>query len=96
MDDLLVGYRSSNHKEGQKDLWKSGSTANGIFGLKYSFYEPHFGRILETFRKFPDGPHDEINRALIWEHAFPNHRHNFMTRRNKVRLAVYWKAIQTQ
>jgi LPS sulfotransferase NodH len=33
----------------------------------------------------------------IWEHALPNHKHIFMTRRNKVRLAVsWWKAIKTQ
>lgn len=23
-------------------LWENGSTPNGIFGLKHSFYEPHF------------------------------------------------------
>ena len=31
----------------------------------------------------------------IWEYTFPNHRHIFMTRRNKVRLAVsWWRAAQ--
>jgi trehalose 2-sulfotransferase len=35
-------------------------------------------------------------RAHLWEKAFPNGRHIFMTRRNKVRLAVsWWKAIQS-
>lgn len=81
----------------QQTLWKLGSTANGVFGLKHSFHEPHFSQLIETFRKFPDCPPDESSRVGIWEHAFPNHRHIFMTRRNKVRLAVsWWRAIQTQ
>jgi LPS sulfotransferase NodH len=81
----------------QEQLWKWGSTSNGIFGLKYGPFEPHFSQLLELFRKFPGCPEDERNRIRIWEHAFPNHRHIFMTRRNKVRLAVsWWKAIQTQ
>ena len=81
----------------QQTLWKIGSTPNGIFGLKHSFHEPHFSQLLETFRKFPGCPPQERNRARIWEYAFPNHRHIFMTRRNKVRLAVsWWRAIKTQ
>lgn len=81
----------------QEQLWKWGSTSNGIFGLKYGFSEPHFSKLLEAFRAFPGCPQEERNRVRIWEHAFPNHRHIFMTRRNKVRLAVsWWKAIQTQ
>jgi trehalose 2-sulfotransferase len=77
-------------------LWEYGSTTNGVFGLKHSFHEPHFTQLIETFRKFPDSPATEVNRVRIWENAFPNHRHIFMTRRNKVRLAVsWWKAIQT-
>lgn len=81
----------------QQHLWKLGSTANGIFGLKYSFHEPHFSQILEVFRRFPTCSPYEENRAKIWECAFPYHRHIFMTRRNKVRLAVsWWKAIKSQ
>lgn len=81
----------------QSNLWKFGSTANGVFGLKHSFHEPHFSQLIETFRAFPGCPPDETNRARIWEHAFPNHRHVFMTRRNKVRLAVsWWKAIKSE
>src|SRR5690606_40803478 len=41
-------------------------------------------------------PAEETSRPRIWESAFPNHRHVFMTRRNKVRLAVsWWRAIQS-
>jgi LPS sulfotransferase NodH len=95
--DLQVDIHRASYADIQHHLWNLGSTANGVFGLKYSFYEPHFGQILETLRKFPNCPQKENNRTRIWEHAFPNHRHIFMTRRNKVRLAVSsWKAINTQ
>ena len=81
----------------QRVLWERGSTANGVFGLKHSFHEPHFTTWLERFRQFPGCPANEVNRVRIWEHALPNHRHIFMTRRNKVRLAVsWWKAVQSQ
>jgi len=93
----LKDYTSSSPAELQQVLWKSGSTANGIFGLKHSFCEPHFGQWIEIFCRFPKCPSSEKNRARIWEHAFPNHRHIFMTRRNKVRLAVsWWRAIKSQ
>ncbi|HLO16328.1 MAG TPA: Stf0 family sulfotransferase [Anaerolineales bacterium] len=93
----LEEHRSSSPRELQNQLWESGTTSNGIFGIKHSFHEPHFSKLIETLRQFPNCPSNENNRARIWEYAFPNHRHIFMTRRNKVRLAVsWWKAIQSQ
>jgi LPS sulfotransferase NodH len=93
----LENHRPGDPPELQMQLWKNGSTANGVFGIKQGFYEPNFSQLLEVFRTFPGCPQDEKNRLRVWEHAFPNHRHIFMTRRNKVRLAVsWWKAIQTQ
>jgi LPS sulfotransferase NodH len=80
----------------QLRLWEHGSTPSGVFGLKHSFHEPHFTQLIETFRKFLGSPANEVNRVRIWENVFPNHRHIFMTRRNKIRLAVsWWKAIKT-
>jgi LPS sulfotransferase NodH len=95
--DLLDEFHVTSHAELQEQLWNLGSTTNGVFGIKHSFYEPHFGQLVETLRKFPNCPLAETNRTAIWEYAFPNHRHIFMTRRNKVRLAVsWWKAIQSK
>jgi LPS sulfotransferase NodH len=91
------GNDPASKAEVQMRLWARGRTSNGVFGLKHSFHEPHFSKLIETFRQFPGCPPGEDNRARIWEHAFPNHKHIFMTRRNKVRLAVsWWKAIKTQ
>lgn len=94
--DLLDDFHQTNHEELQEYIWKLGSTANGVFGMRHSFYEPHFGQLIETLRKFPNCPPTETDRAAIWKHIFPNHRHIFMTRRNKIRLAVsWWKAVQS-
>ncbi len=94
---LLERPHVNDNVDLQEQLWSMGSSANGIFGLKYGFSEPHFSQLLVIFRKFPTCPPDEKNRLRIWEYAFPNHRHIFITRRNKVRLAVsWWKATQTR
>jgi trehalose 2-sulfotransferase len=56
--------------------------------------EHSFSAVVEAFREI-DG-HDGT-RPGIWANTFPNGRHIFMTRRNKIRLAVsWWKAIQSQ
>lgn len=95
--DLLTHYHLQNYSELQEQLWNLGSTANGVFGLKYSLCEPFFSQTLEVLRKFPHHPAGDCLRASTWEHAFPHSRHIFMTRRNKVRLAVsWWKAIKTE
>ncbi|HTY68959.1 MAG TPA: Stf0 family sulfotransferase [Alphaproteobacteria bacterium] len=75
-------------------LWQTASTPNGVLGLKHSMFEPWFGAVLGALADIEG--HDG-SQPGIWENAFPNGRHIFMTRRNKVRLAVsWWKAIQSQ
>lgn len=94
--DLLSTYRKADHAELQEYLWKLGTTPNGICGISHSFYEPHFSQLTKTLRQFPACPPEETERTKVWEHIFPNHKHIFMTRRNKVRLAVsWWRAIQS-
>lgn len=93
---LLSTYRKTDHAELQEYLWKLGSTDNGVFGVNHSYYEPHFSQLIETLEKFPACQPNEIRRTIVWEQVFPNHRHIFMTRRNKIRLAVsWWRAIQS-
>ncbi|HME68348.1 MAG TPA: Stf0 family sulfotransferase [Myxococcota bacterium] len=75
-------------------IWDAATTPNGVLGLKHGIYQPYFSAILDEFCQL-DG-HDGT-RPGMWENAFPNSRHIFMTRRNRVRLAVsWWKAIQSQ
>lgn len=94
--DLLSTFKKNDHAELQEYLYKLGTTSNGVFAINHSFHEPHFSQLIETLRKFPSCKPNETKRIAIWEQVFPNHRHIFMTRRNKVRLAVsWWRAIQT-
>lgn len=94
--DLLSTFHQDSYSELQEYLWKLGSTPNGVFGINHSFHEPHFSQLIETLRKFPASNSSETNRTKIWGQVFPNHRYIFMTRRNKIRLAVsWWRAIQS-
>lgn len=94
--DLLTTFKKVDYTELQEYLFKLGTTDNGVFAINHSFYEPHFTQLIETLRKFPACPPEVTKRTDVWEHVFPNHRHIFMTRRNKVRLAVsWWRAIQS-
>ena len=94
--ELFEQFGVSTVGEFQEQLWTLGSSSNGVFGLKVSVHEPFLTDVVNTLRKLPGCP-SELTRAEVWNYAFPNHHHIFMTRRNKVRLAVsWWKAVQTQ
>lgn len=95
--DLLHQYDVNDVVGLQARLWELGSTPNGVFGIKHSFHEPHFSHLIRLLQKIPGSPQKDQPRPAVWEHTFPNHRHIFMTRRNKVRLAVsWWRAICSQ
>ena len=73
-------------------LWQGGSTSNGLFALKYG-PSRNMADWTMAFRRVLELP-QEASAAEIWAATFPNCRHIFMTRRNKVRLAVsWWRAI---
>jgi LPS sulfotransferase NodH len=92
---LLEHYEVANGSEFYLKLRKLGSTNNGVFGAKVSFREPRITEVIHLLREVPDCPPD-ATRPEVWQHAFPNHLHIFMTRRNKVRLAVsWWRAIKS-
>jgi len=71
-------------------IWAHGTTPNGVFGIKINFEQ----RWIDAFRTLLRLP-PETSRADVWSAAFPNcSKHIYMTRRNKVRLAVsWWRAI---
>src|SRR5271157_3274354 len=77
------------------EIGDAASAPNGVLRLKHGNLPAIlFSAILDEFRQL-DG-HDGTRPGIL-ESAFPSSRHIFMTRRNKVRLAVsWWKAIQSQ
>jgi LPS sulfotransferase NodH len=64
-------------------LWRDATTPNGVLGIKCGI-----------------GPalYEELGALFgSWDAVLPNCKHLFMTRRNKVRLAVsWWRAIKTE
>ena len=94
VEQLYTRHSARGPAELRSRIWKVASTSNRVLGLKYGMTEYSFSSVLEAFREI-DG-HDGT-RPGIWANTFPNGQHIFMTRRNKVRLAVsWWKAIQSQ
>jgi len=95
--DLISTFHKADHTKLQEYLYKLGTTENGVLAINHSYHEPHFSQLIETLRKLPACPPETVKRTDVWEQVFPNHRHIFMTRRNKVRLAVsWWRAIQSE
>ena len=94
--DPFAHFGVETSAELQQRLYELGSTPNGVYGLKYGLSEPHFSELVTTLRAFPACEAAGRSRAEVWACAFPNGKHLFSTRRNKVRLAVsWWKAIQS-
>jgi trehalose 2-sulfotransferase len=66
--------------------------AEPIIAVKYGMTPQLHAELTTTFRA-ATGAGDE---RAAWDAMFPNCRHLFMTRRNRVRLAVsWWRAIQS-
>lgn len=87
------GFRGDAETISRKDverMWKAGTTSNGVFGVK----TPLDPKWIKAFRKLFDMP-AKATQAEVWRTAFPNcNKHIYLTRRNKVRLAVsWWRAI---
>jgi len=74
-------------------LWRDGTTANGVLGVKYGMTRSLHAQRTTQFVSLLAGDSDE---KAAWDSVFPTCKHLFMTRRNRVRLAVsWWRAIQS-
>lgn len=106
-DSLQQSFGIDSFEALQQALWETGSTPNGVFGIKHSLFAEHTDRLLQQLHQLmaEGDPKDEDappafapeREQAIWDALFPNCRHIFLTRRNKVRQAVsWWKAIKSQ
>lgn len=93
---LLDFYKAKDYEELQQKIWHKGMTANGVFGVKVNAPNKENDSIIQDLTKFPGLNRSNPSNFEVWENAFPNGKHIFLTRRNKVRQAVsWWKAIVT-
>jgi LPS sulfotransferase NodH len=95
---LCEKYEVNTYRDLKTQLWETGSTANGVFGIKHSKHNTAYYQLLEEIRGLRQIENKAaIDEAAIWGDLFPNCRHIYLTRRNKVRQAVsWWKAINDQ
>lgn len=79
--EWLERFEAATGDELREALWRDGTTSNGVLALKYGPWQRHA----------------EIMALLgDWHTVFPRCQHVFMTRRDKVRLAVsWWRAIRS-
>jgi len=76
-------------------LWRDGTTANGVLGVKYGMTRSLHAQRTTQFSSLLAGRSGSDDKAA-WDSVFPQCKHLFMTRRNRVRLAVsWWRAIQS-
>lgn len=94
---LLDFYKAKGYKELQQKIWQRGMTVNGVFGMKIQAPKKNKDSTINQLAKFPGLHEPNPTNHKVWENAFPNGKHIFLTRRNKVRQAVsWWKAIVTE
>lgn len=95
--DLWDHFDPQNPYEFQKFLWAKGSTPNGVLGIKQGLFYDFDPLWSDTFKSFPGLNNEAPSPVELWEHAFPYHKHIFLTRRNKINLVVsWWRAIKTE
>jgi len=94
--DMLAAYGVSNALGLRDELWRRATTDNGVLGVKYGMTEGLHRDLTALFASAVPGALDPDGRRA-WEAYFPDCKHVFMTRRNKVRLAVsWWRAIKSE
>lgn len=93
--DLLAKHGAANAHELRDVLWREATTSNGIMGTKYGPTEAWHRDLTSLLAGLVPETHDPDGRGA-WAALYPSCRHVFMTRRNKVRLAVsWWRAIKS-
>jgi trehalose 2-sulfotransferase len=96
MADLLAAYGASDALTLRDELWRRAMTDNGVIGVKYGMTEGRHRELMSVFAgALPDAV--DPDGRIAWDAYFPACKHIFMTRRNKVRLAVsWWRAIKSE
>lgn len=79
-------------------LWEIGCSENGVFAIKYHYSTHYHTRLFEEVCRLRGiDPQGVEKQESVWEDLFPNSKHVYLSRRNKVRQAVsWWKAIKTE
>lgn len=95
---LCEKYNVTQYEALKIKIWELGTSNNGVFGIKHSWFTSRSGKIMDEFKTLKNIPlKAKMNEEELLQDLFPNCKHIFLTRRNKVRQAVsWWKAINDQ
>lgn len=76
-------------------LWELGTSENGVFGVKHTWMTNHHNKLSKEIAQLRGMDiASPLNHEAIFADLFPNCKHIYLTRRNKIRQAVsWWKAI---
>ena len=92
---VLASHKVATVDELRDVLWRDAQTANGVLGIKYGMV-PKLHEDLTSMFGALVRPHLDTKGRLGWDAFFPHCKHLFLTRRDKVRLAVsWWRAIKS-
>ena len=93
-DTLCGEHQVGNYKDLKTTIWKKGTSLNGVFGIKHDLRSNIYQQIIRELCELRGIEKEPDNHQELWEDLFPNCKHIYLTRRNKVRQAVsWWKAI---
>ena len=97
-ETLCQKHQAQDYQQLKTNLWALGSSANGVFGIKHSLFSSLSQRIYQEIAQLKniEKPDPQFPDQLLGD-MFPNCKHIYLTRRNKIRQAVsWWKAIKDQ
>lgn len=96
--EVLNNHGAATAHELRQQLWRVATTSNGVLGIKYGMVPKLHAELTDLMLSVnPDALPEGTDRSYpAWSGFFPNCRHCFLTRRNKIRLAVsWWRAIKS-
>ncbi|MEM9931540.1 MAG: Stf0 family sulfotransferase, partial [Bacteroidota bacterium] len=95
---LQAATKTDNYEALRASLWQRGCSDNGMMSVKYGIYTSHDEALLQELADLRGLPLPSLGqREAFWADIFPNPKHIYLTRRNKIRQAVsWWKAIKDE
>ncbi len=94
-ESLAKKYGVNSYTDLRDQLWKLGTTNNGVFGMKHSMHTTRFDRIIAELDRLKGSNSKNESPYSLLDAIFPRCKHIYLTRRNKIRQAVsWWKAIK--
>lgn len=95
---LAEMYGVESYEALREQLWQKGCSKNGVFAIKYHHSTGYHKTLFEEVCRLRGIDPQKVARyEEVWEDLFPNSKHIYLSRRNKVRQAVsWWKAIKTE